>query len=821
MRTLLRAAVASLPLALGPLVAAVAGAEEPVEVQSPVERQFRQLELFATGGQDGRLVHVDCRRGAPPAGDGLPLAQQAALWAAASAEATRRGAGEPLAVHLGSSTFPGAAGRYLLADPPRGSAELVGLLAGVPYAVHGLGRRELSLPWPQLEGFLEAAADRGLILLADNLECAAGSRHPLCGAAARRALAGEPVVVEEAGLRVGFTSVLDPVLAVRVAASRLAGLELADPVAALVARAAALRDAGAEIVVALAHLPRDEGTSRALALARAAAGVDLLLTTRLAGLGSAGPAPAPRGHLVAPTTGAFVVDAESGPHAVVLAELELTRSHAGAPWRLHALRAREAPTAGTAPQPETAERLRRARQRLCGDWGRPIAAGVRLERPFELADFRLFVLNVLRFSHRAEVALLNTGAFRDGDRFPLTGELTLADLYTTLPFEDEVVVLELAGAELAGLAAQLGDGAVAAGLERSGGGARVNDRPVQAGRAYRVVTNRFLAEGGDAILERAGIDPVPGGEPPAQAATIHDLLIDFIRQGTFREGGRVGRVLSPEGNFPDLAERFLWTTTGTLAASYNRVDVRNPRVDDRPAFDQPQLTVRSTDQIHLSGEVGLLGESRRHGWESELQMHYAAARLDRDADDAGFEETRDLVLLKSLYRYLGFRADGRDEWWVPLPFVEGQLETEFVRPDDRDWRRLQVTGIAGARFRISRPLEAKLGVNARRDLEDPAGTTTYGINLGYTLRRTEVARLLDRPVRFDSQLEYFLNDIGDEDIQEIRSLSRLHFALTDRLFFTTSAGFFGYRSSTVGRWGTNTEITVGLSVLWGAARQRF
>ena len=57
-----------------------------------------------------------------------------------------------------------------------------------------------------------------------------------------------------------------------------------------------------------------------------------------------------------------------------------------------------------------------------------------------------FVADAYRAAAGSDVGLQNAGGIREGD--PLAGEVTVADMVSTLPFEEPVVTVELTGAEL-------------------------------------------------------------------------------------------------------------------------------------------------------------------------------------------------------------------------------------------------------------------------------------------------------------------------------------------------------------------------------------
>jgi hypothetical protein len=416
---------------------------------------------------------------------------------------------------------------------------------------------------------------------------------------------------------------------------------------------------------------------------------------------------------------------------------------------------------------------------------------------------------------RSEVALVNRGAFaRTSEDFPLTGRLTRADIFTALPFSSQLAVVKLKGAVLLGLVDRLKAGTVvAAGLAVDDKGkVTVNGRPLDKSRAYQVAVNQFLAEGGDGMLE-----PQPPMEPAPERPLIADLVTRYVESGRFARGGEERERLSPDGNFPDLQDHFLWTFTGSVNAAYNHVGVTNPVREGAPAYPQSQLALVPTDQATGELKALLRADGRHHGWESDLLVQYAVTSLD----SVRFEESKDLIRLRSAYKYRGLNAVTGARWWTPVPFAEGQLESEFDAPADRGWHRLELTSIAGASLRLLTPLEVKVGLNVRRDMLRPQADTTWGLTAGLRLLRTDLFNVLNRPVQLEAELEYFFNSIGSGTLHEVRNADRLFFALWDRLFFSVTFSLFIYRTSEVGLTGTSLQLTVGLNFLWDAAVQSF
>ena len=793
--------------------------QEPAPVEAGESKEL-SVTLLVTGEFRGQLARPFCRDERRPEQEQRRFAQHVSLR-----EELRRGPGlDPVVLSTGDMIFPGALARFLLRRRG-GPSRLVELLERMEYDAVALGNQELAPPRKEVMPFFELAHERGLPLQAANLKCETpGGAEALCellGTAPDAAEGARDRIIERGPVRIGLVSLIDPKIREAVSGSHMRGLTVASPIETLQERIDSLRGRGAQLVVAQYHIVHARGLQEAKELAAGVEGLDVLVTSAPP---VSSPAPTekeplqPAGYARAARTGTYIVGASQGIDYAVVADLRIERE--GDRWRVRGMEATARHMAPIEPDLQTEAMILATSANFCGTWGAPVTREIELSRPFEQADFQALVLNTMRAEARAEVALINDAAIRNRDQFPLTGHLTYADVYTLLPFDNELVVVELKGEHLAKLAPLLGQKLLARGLTQ-GDPVKVNGRPLQAGRTYRVATNRFLAEEGDGILQKDWIQSRTYHEPewsegPAQ---INQLVAHIVGNG--RHTTEAG-ALDPEAGFPDLARKFLWAFQGSLDTSYNRIDVVSPQVDGEAAYTQPQLGVNSTDQFHLEGKLDLNADRLNHTWNTNLLVQFAMARVD-DGDpetEETFEETKDLVRLKSRYEYAGFRAR-RDHWWVPLPLGEVQVQTEFDPPPSRDWRSREVTGIAGASWRLTPDANVKLGLNVRRDFGDPQARTSPGINVGYTLRRSNIFEVAGTPVQLESNLDYFYNDLGTNSIHEVRNTNRLYYSLLNELFLTITVNAFAYRSAEVGQWGRNIETTIGINYLWDAAFQSF
>ena len=138
-----------------------------------------------------------------------------------------------------------------------------------------------------------------------------------------------------------------------------------------------------------------------------------------------------------------------------------------------------------------------------------------------------------------DLALQNSGGIRSGA--PLSGEVTVADLVSVLPFEERVVAVEVDGATLRAALASAGD-RVSFGASNwwhahlSGARVRyhreegllsatVDGEPLSEGRTYTLATSEFVLGAGDEFSPLDGTLPVV-----ERGAVQYEALVDHARE---------------------------------------------------------------------------------------------------------------------------------------------------------------------------------------------------------------------------------------------------------------------------------------------------
>lgn len=780
-----------------------AAAEEAPALAPP---ESFTLPLVLLGGFKGDLGLPDCRAEGGPA---LRRSSYASLVASVQELIAAAPGPAPLVLHSGDLHFPGALPRYLVDGGDDGIDQLFGLMEGIPYDAVSLGGLDLSLPADRVAPFFARAAARDFPLLAANLSCAEGAPRPEVCRALGTAAGDEPFrVVERGGARIALISILDPSHANEIASEKRRGLvfgEFADVVPPLVAR---LRGEGlADLVVVQYHTHARFQELALLGALPGIEGLDLVVMKQLkTGVwGRQEPTAEGRdlGWSRVPGAGTTVLVAGRGVSQAVLAEVDVRPDSDG--WTLSPRSARLLDVSTAEPDADTVSALDALGASYCEDWGRPVQPDVPLASPMGEAEFQRYVLDVMRDDANTELSLLNAGALRNTDLLPTSEPLSRADLYALLPFGGELVRARVKGEMLWFFGAD----ALVGGMERVNGTPKVNGRPIDPTRTYSVVMNRFVADGGDGILQPSALkrrEALEGGD--GQPLELVDLLVRSLEERRFVR--RRSGVLDPAARHVDLMQKPLFTGSASANLSYSRVAVENPEQDGAPAYPKSELAAYASHRFSGDARLAVSGDSRDHDFGGSLVLQYSFAEFAEEL--GGRFEAGDWIRGKLNYDFAGLRSLAGDQGFVPVPFVEAQLQTEFDRPVTRDWHRFELTAIGGVRIRPLRPLTIMVGANARHEVLEPDSQPLGGIAVGYTLRRVTLFRIAKNPVELESESSWFFNDIGRRDMHEIRHFTRLSFQLLGRLFVTASVNVYAYREMPVDAWGAYVDMTLGLGL---------
>src|SRR5215470_6908691 len=346
------------------------------------------------------------------------------------------------------------------------------------------------------------------------------------------------------GVRIGLTgAAFDD----SVRASDPGDLRFAPSVATMREQAEALRRDGADFIVAVAHVTREQGyeifRSRTVDLILTGHTHDLFIEYdgRTAMVESNYDA-----HYVTAIDVAFDITQEGGRRTVSW-------------WPQF----RVTDTATVTPDPEVAAVVAKFEGELSKQLNVPIGTtAVELDsrnatvRTREAAIGNL-IADALRWSAQTDVAVTNGGGIRGGKIYPAGSTLTRRDVLTELPFGNRLLTIDVSGAELkaaienglshlpnpAGRFPQVSGLKIEADAGRPPGNRvtaiKVGDAPLDESKTYSVATNDFMQRGGDGYTMFQTAKPVLSSN---DAPLMANEVIDYIRDvGTVRTGvdGRI------------------------------------------------------------------------------------------------------------------------------------------------------------------------------------------------------------------------------------------------------------------------------------------
>jgi 5'-nucleotidase / UDP-sugar diphosphatase len=338
-------------------------------------------------------------------------------------------------------------------------------------------------------------------------------------------------------VKIGFLGVVTPESA--VLSSGGPGIRFTDPAAAAKEAVGELRQAGANVVVALTHLGIEEDR----ALSHAVPGIDLVLG----------------GHDHDPITfyehGVLLHKSGSDAHFLGAVDLDIRTEQTSSGKRTTVLPAwRMIANRGIAPDPTVGAIVKTYTDRLDAELGKVIGkTAVELDSRIDTvrtgeARIGNLIADALRDSLGADLAITNGGGIRGNRVIEAGSALTRKDILSELPFGNLEMLIELSGADLLA-ALENGVGAVeqkAGRFPQTAGLAIVYDPQAESGKrlrsvtiggkklapdgVYRVATSDYLAAGGDGY---AALTRGKALSDARFAKLLATIVADYIeRQGT-------------------------------------------------------------------------------------------------------------------------------------------------------------------------------------------------------------------------------------------------------------------------------------------------
>jgi hypothetical protein len=650
---------------------------------------------------------------------------------------------DPLVIDAGGLLAPSGVMRFAAET---NAAALADMVQELGYRAMTFGESELGSPREDMIAVAGELRARGIPMIASNLRCT-GDAIALC----------QQLVDASDGIsmhttletRVAVLAFLPPEALDRVAPDLAEGLSIAPVERAMERDVREARRLGAELVIAIVTSEVDATVDMVDDLEPEERPDLVILADQGAHLFSVRPTSAQTAMVAPPPDDAaeIVVRDER--------DLRVPRTIASQPLRMRGISTGE-------PVLDLADEIG---QEYCDAWGRTLPGG-HLARPIDPTGVATLAAEIARESAGADIAVLNLDAIDASWEPAQEDALTDSDVYVALQYDEPLVVADVSRAWVEALAHHATErDLITPGLE-SGTPIRVGGRELVTRAHYRVVTLRFLAEGGDGALE--GLDPreVPHWRP-LDDATIRSVVDQALQARS---------ELDPRDVREHAGDRPQWLVTGSIDGTFAGSSISNPAAYTVASLNNRQSTV----SLGLEVNAGVSASAPDWTWENTLVARYRTqwSPSSTMGQPGSFTPALDQIQLRTTGTWRGFHtATHSHDWYVPDPFIEGFFESEFVQPSSRNYHWLLVRPQAGLRFTLLPELDIKLDVGFQTQalaagLLDSMGNREDSIDGGVgavvTLRPFDLIHEGDRHTTIAGTADFFWSDPFTRNLWQLR-----------------------------------------------------
>lgn len=331
-------------------------------------------------------------------------------------------------------------------------------------------------------------------------------------------------MVEVGGYKIGFIGISTPETEGIVLAANIEGIDFVDPVPVINAEAKALREAGADLVVVIAHGAASQSETEPLRVTNEVSDWMAQVTERVDAITGAHSHEQAAGYVL-DANGNKVPAIQSGQHSTGLARIDLYINRADKQVTKAAVDVWN-PAQTLAPTPWANDLVAKWATEIEPIKARPIGKlANQISRTYEqsgesaLGDFTTDAM--LAGAQGAQIAITNGGGIRAHLTPNAEGMITWGDLYTTSPFGNTLTLVDMKGSEIKTLLEQGLNNYVrrlnkenfprplqVAGItyvwdysqpdnERVVEVKLADGTPLDMDATYKVVVNNFMASGGD------------------------------------------------------------------------------------------------------------------------------------------------------------------------------------------------------------------------------------------------------------------------------------------------------------------------------------
>jgi hypothetical protein len=615
--------------------------------------------------------------------------------------------------------------------------QLATLLSSIGFSALALGISDLSGPLFREPRLSDALAQRGLAVVASNLVCG-GQAYCESWHTAEDPLP----ILERAGRRYALLALLPDDALGRAQPALGEGLALKPALDTMTRRLEEAREAGVDLVIATI----DHGPDTTAAVN---------LTTFVAELPSE-------------TRPDLLLSPSAGENLLFLRPLDVqpaivgTRRDVVTGVRVTRIDDRDADVLArsvrlSASNDLIARQLAALGTEFCAARAAALPGGL-LSKALGAGEFAGLAGAAARQLARADLALVDPRAFEPTLAFSAGEQLQRAQVERAVPFDAPLMVADVTLDWLNNLRKIL-DGLrplSLIGLEQDRADTLIAGRLAVPGAHYRIVTS--------AVLVRSQRLP-PGAEfrPLEESgATLRGALLALLSGDSY---------LDPRGRLHDPRNGTQWLVRldGQLLANLTAVKARGK-------YDDTALSADDSRQIGGRVVLNADADSPRYLFENVLQVAF-------DRNFATHTTAQDLTFAQTTYTYRGL-------WPKPLfyphPFVEGYLETAFLKPDDAEYHHLMVRPRAGLRSSFTRVFSLKAAAGVQYEVFDTQRAPSPGVGAELVLKPWTLASS-SGTLQLEGNVLYYWDSPGRRDEHLLRAQLISSYQLIGPLQATLSA----------------------------------
>ena len=743
-------------------------------------------------------------------------------------ELNKAGLGQPLVVAGGSMVRPDVMGNHIWGAGHAWAPMAVQLFQKVGFHAVSVGPYDFGAHPDVLKRYMSMMRKAGMPLLAANVLCKKKDdfRCQYLGHKGRRY-----VLLQRKGLRVAIFSVTRKDMTKRIIGAAKGSMDVQDPVETAKKMARMLRkDERADVVVLLANLNiRGQSPQAVVEFVRK--------------LGDDAPDLVVADTMFDQSAANFInkIQRQKGPPIVGtdrfgqhLGQAVIHYSRSGGKAVIKRIDVSMVDVAREPADPRSVPLVSDMLKEVCRVTNKPLGKA-HVKGTFSLADFRTYMMQMMRTRLNAEIAVLNDSSIADTS-FPMTGTITREKILRAIRTETHLGYFRMNGSTLIKKLAlpyvvKKKPGLRVLGIIKKGKKYYINNRLINAGHHYKVATTAFVAGGGDGLFSLWAETFEDSG------FSLRRVAMDF-----FEDDGAANLDGDPsvdlKTDFPDLYKKWLLFSGMNAGVFLTNVSVNNG--GSSAPFKKPLITRQDQTTLKITGDVALGASNRDHAVEADVNLKYAHTWTED-----GSAEAADQIRLGFLYRLTHFRnRKVPAAWYVPVPFAEATLNTEFTGdstycptdncPTDADketYHYLDVRGMLGAGVLINPSLFVKAGFAVTGELLTPEKALTdqgidagrVGAYLGYKLRRRKLNSSIRNPILLESRLDFFMTDFSQSFQRELTWETKLYFNFLPMFYVSASYRlyYFAAARDSITQSSVANDISIGFEILTDYRYQLF